>query len=140
MTKLRPTAEQCRILRQCAINLCKGQKNVVLELARRADNNDRLTNQLLLSDDHSLDDFVSFTNFRKGTDPLTDDGRGLYDFYVSLKYGSHHHGTYEQELEDNIQAHYEGGKLVKVTGSQQDIWTLEGGFQPIKHITFADVL
>ena len=114
--RMKPTAADCQIIRKCA-QRSSGHKRIKLEPGIRhnteKDGIARSINIARVSDhpdwnDTDLWSTTDWQEFRKGVD-LTDDGRGIFDFYV---YSLGYHG----ELETNVVAYYEAGKLVKVTG------------------------
>jgi hypothetical protein len=53
---------------------------------------------------------------------LTDDGRGVVDFYVYETSG-------DRELRTNIQVHVENGQLAKITEGNRVLWTPEAESQ-----------
>lgn len=82
------------------------------------DTRPRNVNIALVSDlptweDTDLFDYQPWADFRKGVE-LTADGRGTVDIYVMTAplFGG------DAELLDNITAHFEGGRLARVTGTR----------------------
>ena len=63
--------------------------------------------------DTDLSDYGQWSEFRKGI-LLTDDGRGIVDFYIRKR------GDPDHELLGNVTIRIEGGRLVKVHGYGQD--------------------
>jgi hypothetical protein len=114
--KFKPTSVECTIIRDCA-KRSSGHKAVKCEPGIRTniekDGIPRSINIAEVSDHPDWDDTdlwstTDWSDFRERA-TLTDDGRGIFDFYV---YSLGYHG----ELETNVVAYYEGGKLVRVTG------------------------
>jgi hypothetical protein len=113
--KYRPTAEDKRIIRDCA-QRSSGHKRVSLRIGERHNlekDVPRSTNIARVSDDPDWNDTDLYEHhdwaaFTKGVE-LTDDGRGVFDFYV---YSTGRDG----ELETNVWATYKDGKLVEVEG------------------------
>ena len=115
--KFKPTSDECRIIRDCAkrssghkaVQLCPGERH------NTETDRGRNLNIALVSDHPDWDDTDLWSNandwtkdFRGGVE-LTDDGRGIFDFYVySL--------GYDGELETNVVAYYENRRLVRVEG------------------------
>jgi len=139
----KPTPEECRTLRYCA-ERSAGARNVIMRpgsryytgkdadhIARTIDLANRpggAFNLLFITkeeapdqipDDTDLDDnCAGFAEFRKGV-LLTEDGRALVDFYVYSRKGVGR--DYDEELETNVQAHVENGRMVRVTGTGDGI-------------------
>jgi len=119
--KHKPTSEEKRIIRRCAeksagygrVEICPGSRYNVETGAGECGIN---FNIALVSDDPEWADTDLWSNaftwrdFTKGVE-LTPDGRGIFDFYVYGPLG------YHKELQTNVTAYYEGGKLVRVTGT-----------------------
>lgn len=118
--KYKPTPADARIIRKCAersagygrVEICPGERyNIEGKYP-----NVRNFNIALLSDhpdwtDTDLwDNAHAWSDFRRGV-VLTDDGRGIFDFYVYGPLGHH------KELQTNVTAYYERGKLVRVEGT-----------------------
>lgn len=112
----RITQADADAIRNVAIR-ASGCRRIALEPGSRVNTSDHgrgyNVNIRLVSDepdwnDTDLHDYISWAEFRKGFD-LTDDGRGLVDFYV---YSLGHDG----ELITNVQAYFEGRRLVRVEG------------------------
>lgn len=114
----KPTREEKEIIRSCAarsagykrVELCPGTRHNTEQ-----DRGEHM-NIALVSDDPDWNDTDlsdnswSWRDFTKGVE-LTDDGRGVFDFYVYGPVGSYH-----KELQTNVVAYYKDGKLVRVTG------------------------
>lgn len=119
----RPTSEDKSIIRDCA-KRSAGKKRVEMNPGLRYNidgkyPNVRSLNIAMVSDhpdwnDTDLwDNTYKWSDFTKGVE-LTEDGRGIFDFYV---YSLGYHG----ELETNIVAYVEGGKLVRVEGTMDGV-------------------
>jgi len=118
-TKHKPTSEEKRIIRRCA-QIDAGKRGVILEPGERYNieaGNTQVTaiNIALLSDDPDFGDtdlfgMMPWSEFTKGFE-LAPRGRAVVDFYV---YGTGKNG----ELETNVTAYWEGGKLVRVEGTR----------------------
>lgn len=115
--KYKPTKEDCAIIRNCA-KRSAGCARVELRLGKRYNtdkgDHDIQSNIALLSDDPhwedtDLWDHTEWKYFKRGV-TMTDDGRGIFDFYVYGPVGAH-----DCELQTNVVAYYEGNKLVRVT-------------------------
>jgi hypothetical protein len=115
--KRKPTKEECHIIRDCAkrsagyrrVELCPGER-VNLTDGRRH------FNIALISEHPDLDETDLFSNSWKWRDftngvELTADGCGIFDFYVYGPLGHH------KELQTNVKAYYQHGKLVRVDGT-----------------------
>jgi hypothetical protein len=116
--KYRPTKEDKQIIRRCAersagygrVELCPGTR-----YNTEQDRGEHMNIAMVSShpdwDDTDLaSNAWTWNDFTKGVE-LTEDGRGIFDFYV---YGPL---NYDKELQTNVVAYYEGGKLVRVTGT-----------------------
>lgn len=124
--KIKPTSEDCRIIRDCAersagygrVEICPSTKISLVTSAIHF-------NIAMISDDpdHAdtdlFDNAYAWKDFTRGVE-LTPDGRGIFDFYV---YGPL---NYWKELQTNVTAYYEGGKLIRVegTGARKPLWSL----------------
>lgn len=118
MTKrFKPTPAQCSIIRKCA-QRSSGHKGVKLEPGiRHNTEKDGVPHSINIAEvsdhpDWNDTDLWSTTDWKvfRERATLTDDGRGIFDFYV---YSLGHHG----ELETNVVAYYEGGTLIRVEGT-----------------------
>ena len=108
-----PTAEECRVIRLCALRgageaRVRVQPTTRVSLANRSVN----LNVALISDDPrwgdtDLDDYVTWAAFRKDGFDMAPGGRAIIDCAV---YSLGHMG----QLETHVTAHWEGGKLVRV--------------------------
>jgi len=118
MTRIKPTREECRIIRNCAersagyrkVEICPSTK-CNLKYDRGAHFNilfvtDEPTNW---NDTDLADNAYEWKDFTKGIE--LKDGAGIFDFYV---YGPMGHW---KELQTNVTAYYDGGKLVRVDGT-----------------------
>lgn len=117
--KHKPTKEEARIIRECAersagyarVEICPGTRINI-----EKDNSETHMNIAMVSDHPDWDDTDLFSNaftwsdFTRGVE-LTDDGRGIFDFYVYGPMGHH------KELQTNVTAYYERGRLVRVDGT-----------------------
>lgn len=113
----KPTAEEKRLIRECAVRSAR-KRRVRLEPGERVDvtGADRGAdmNVALISDRDDLEgtdlhEFRSWADFCSGFD-FAPGGRAIVDFYVS-SVGD------RGELETNVTAHWRDGKLVKITGT-----------------------
>jgi len=116
MAKYRPTAEDKRIIRDCA-QRSAGRARVEINPGKRislTQDRGQHFNIALVSDHPSWDDTDLYDNaftwgdFTKGVE-LTADGRAIVDFYV-------YETTGWKELMTNVVIYVEGGQLVRVTG------------------------
>lgn len=121
--KYKPTREEKRIIRECAarsagcrrVELCPGTRYNLNGKYKDVAHNE--LNILFVSDDPDwgdtdlADNAWTWADFTKGI-RLTDDGRGVFDFYV---YGPV--GAWDKKLKTNVTAYYEGGKLARVEGT-----------------------
>lgn len=123
----RPTSEDKKIIRDCAIRsagkkwieMCPGMRHNIedkypgvrsLNIAMVSDHPD-------WNDTDLWDNAYKWSDFTKGVE-LTEKGRGIFDFYV---YSRGRNG----ELETNVVAYVEDGKLVRVEGTMDGImWKL----------------
>lgn len=113
----RPTSEDKRIIRDCA-KRSAGKKRVEINPGIRHNtevDRGQHMNIAMVSDHPDWDDTDLWCNASKWSDfvkgvELTEDGRGIVDFYV---YSLGYHG----ELETNVVAYIEGGRLVRVEGT-----------------------
>jgi len=131
--KYRPTREDKAIIRACAVK-SSGFTRIKVEPGIRQNIKVTTTPEtsmnvaLISSDpegwnDTDLYDMREWSDFVAGFD-LTPDGRGIVDFYV---YSIAGRGDYE--LETNVDAYWENGELVKVTGTGSGtMWTKEKGY------------
>jgi len=117
----RPTSEDKRIIRDCAkrsaghkrVEICPGIRHN-LEVDRGHHMNIAMVSDHPDWDDTDLwDNANKWSDFTKGVE-LTGDGRGIFDFYV---YSLGYHG----ELETNVVAYVEGGKLVRVEATMDGV-------------------
>jgi hypothetical protein len=115
--KYKPTAEDKRIIRSCA-QKDAGHKRVKICASTRfslVNDNLRSMNVAMISDDPDFgdtdlwDNHHDWSEFTKGVE-LTENGRGVFDFWV---YSLGYHG----ELETNVTVYIEGGKMVRVDGT-----------------------
>lgn len=130
-----PTADECRILRACAEKSARA-RNVIMRPGSRynvkatpeeherhrelqsqpgGDFNIRLISTDEDWNDTDLsDNSTTFAQFRRGV-LLTEDGRAVVDFYVYTRLGFGR--DYDEELQTNVQAIVEGGRMVRVEGT-----------------------
>jgi hypothetical protein len=125
-TRHKPTVEECRVIRAAARREA-GSANIRVEAGKRValvegDLQERtnLNVRLLVNDDHlegtDLFDHVDWASFRKDGFEFAEGGRALIDFYVSTT-------GYWGELQGNVNAYWEGGRLVRVEGtSGNTLW------------------
>jgi hypothetical protein len=131
--KYKPTADDLRIIRKCAeldagygkVEICPSTKNNMVDRSKEDNMNILLvTNDpvdLMMTVDHNCSDCDLADNafiwgdFTKGVE-LTEDGKGIFDFYVYGPLG------YNKELQTNVTAYYDGGKLVRVDGVPNVRW------------------
>jgi hypothetical protein len=114
----KPTSEEARIIRDCA-QRSAGHKRVSISPGSRYNTEGKFEgnhlNIAMVTNEQDWDDTDLWSNawkwsdFTKGVE-LTEDGRGIFDFYV---YSLGHHG----ELETNVTAYYENKRLVRVDGT-----------------------
>lgn len=122
--KFKITQADADILKMAAaIESCPGIpiSAIILEPGWRHNTEDRSKpssmNMALVSDDPEwndtdLDEYGTWREFRKGVD-LTEDGRGIFDFYIRRRGDQYH------ELHGNVVLHVANGVMVKVTGYGQ---------------------
>jgi hypothetical protein len=114
--KYRPTSEDKQILRKCA-QRSAGYPRVSMRIGERHNlerEAPRSMNIALVTKHPDWDDTDLWAQhdwqmFTKGVE-LTDDGRGIFDFYVS-------NTGHEAELQTNVVAYVEDGKLVRIEGT-----------------------
>lgn len=120
----RPTAEEKRIIRDCAARGA-GFRSVEVNPSTRVNLTDpdrgAAMNVLLVADhiDQTdlFDNAYAWSDFTRGFD-MTDDGRAIIDFYV------YNRGQYP-ELQTNITAYWEKGRLVRVDDtSKPEMWRM----------------
>ena len=118
--KYKPTAEDKRIIRKCAekdagknrVEICASTRVSLVRDIKECPPN---MNVAFLTDDGDFgdtdlwDNSYAWSDFTKGVE-LTDDGRGVFDFWV---YSVGHWA----QLETNVTAYYKDGKLVRVDGT-----------------------
>lgn len=128
--KYRPTAEEKSIIRECAkksagykaVELCPGTRHNTEQERGIHMNIALVTDDPEWNDTDLYDNAYKWSDFTKGVE-LTEGGRGIFDFYVYGPLG------YHKELQTNVTAYYEGGRLVKVEGTGDGVmWkTSDGG-------------
>lgn len=133
--RYKPTREDARIIRDCAqrsagyarVEICPGTR-YNLEGKHQDVEQDEL-NICFVSDHPDWDDTDLADNawkwkdFTKGVN-LTDDGKGIFDFYVYAPLQE-----MRKELQTNVTAYYEGSQLVRVEGTGNGImWERTSGF------------
>ena len=124
--KYKPTSEDKRIIRDCAqrdagfkrVEICASTRhNIEQDLGVGEHMNVAFVSARDdFSDTDLSDNSYKWSDFTKGVE-LTEDGRGVFDFWV---YSLGYHG----QLETNVTAYYENGKLVRVDGTgKKGLWT-----------------
>jgi len=120
MSKYKPTSEEKKIIRQCAqrdagfarVTICIGSR---YNTEKEGGSDTPHLNVAFVTDHPDWDDTDLWDNaytwrdFTRGIE-LTPDGRGIFDFWV---YSTGSHG----QLETNVQAYVEDGRLVRVDGT-----------------------
>ena len=111
-----PTDTECRLIRDYAKRTAHGRVRRI-ELGHWFNcvghDNPNSVNLLIAGtadadwNDTDLNETVSWETFQRGF-PLTDRGDAVLDFYV---YDA------DDDLDTNVQAHWEGGRLVRLTGT-----------------------
>lgn len=131
MPKFKITHAEASILRECAsresqppIPVGRVKLEPGIRFNTEHPSKPRSMNIALVSDDPNwidtdLHDYASWRQFTAGID-LTEDGRGIFDFYIRRKADSY------LDLFGNISAYVENGKLVRVQGysNQKTLWQL----------------
>ena len=125
--KFRPSRNDCALIRQYAEQAAQ-QKRVKLEIGARFNRLDHRipqdTNVALVSEkmgdgrdwsDTDLADHLPWTEFTSGV-LLTDDGAGVFDFWVYNRI------PFDGDLETNVQAIYEGRRLVRIEEQGAVLW------------------
>lgn len=122
----KPKQAECDIIKVCA-RIEAGMSGVTLEVGERYNLNrghaESQINIALISshehwDDTDLNQTMPWKWFRKGFE-LAKGGRAICDFYI---YNASR-DELEVELQSNVVAYWEGGKLVRVRGvGDTDIW------------------
>lgn len=112
----KPTSAEKKIIRDCAQRSAGCRRVEICPSTKRClDNGKEAMNICFISDDPDFgdtdlaDNAFRWSDFTKGVE-LTDDGRGTFDFYVYSV------GRYA-ELQTNVTAYFEGGRLVRVDGT-----------------------
>lgn len=115
----KPTSEEKKIIRECA-QRSSGYKRIEINPSTKVNLNDpsrgHHMNICFVSDDPEFRDTDLFDNafewrdFTRGFE-MTEDGRAIIDFYV------YSHPGENPELETNVTAYWEGGKLIRVDGT-----------------------
>lgn len=124
--QFRPTPAEKKIIRECASRASRAagcSTHVALMVAERirigGSIDKRHINVRLISADPDWNDTDLFDTLPwgrfAGVVELTEDGRGLFDFYV-------YEHTTSGELATNVQAHIEGGRLVRVAEERKTLW------------------
>lgn len=135
MMKYKPTADDKRIIRDCAkrdagygaVEICPSTKYNMTDRTKPQHMNILfVTNDpvdKMFDPEHNCrdtdlaDNAFAWSDFTKGVE-LTDDGKGIFDFYVYGPLG------YNKELQTNVTAYYDGGRLVRVDGVSNVRWRL----------------
>lgn len=131
----KPTAEHTKIFKKCASMESvphRSASSIILEPGWRFNTDDDdiepSMNIALVTDnedwdDTDLADHGRYRDLCRGI-ALTEDGRGVFDFYISAYTAD--------ELLGNITAYVEKGELVRVAGygapGGATLWSKEGGF------------
>lgn len=137
MKKFKPTADECKTIRECAMRSADA-KRVIVRPGSRYNLHDRSPkpdtyNLTLISnmpfpewEDTDLNDNCrTFADWKSG-DLLDAEGRGIFDFYVYIPRGFPGRDDYDEELETNVTAYYADGKLAWVEGTGNGkMWTRE---------------
>lgn len=115
-----PTADEVALIKKAAAKE-GGLKlsRVLLEPAIRHNlesDRGKSMNIAMVSDDPEwndtdLFDYGYWSDFRKGVD-LTEDGRGIFDFYIRARFTQSH----EDDLWGNVSIEIKGGKLYRIHG------------------------
>jgi hypothetical protein len=148
--KFKPSAADCLILRNCAIK--NTGAGVIMRPGYRHHYGDEPLNRpepaqddLNIShytnmafpeweDTDLSDNCTVFADFKSGRNAtLTEDGKGIFDFYLYKRSGV---GRYaEEELDSNLVAYYEDGKLARVecTGLRFPLWKAGEGYTSMFH-------
>jgi hypothetical protein len=106
----KPTQAECDMIKGAAARAA-GTKAIKLEPGiRGGDSADNVSMNIARvtvcedwSEDTELEDFGTWSEFRKGVE-LTEDGRAIVDFYVHDRV----------ELNTNVVVYYQGGQIVEV--------------------------
>jgi hypothetical protein len=123
--RYRPTPADKRIIRECAARASRAagcSSDVALKVGERSTltgEGKRHINVRLISTDPTgsdtdLYDTLSWGSFASGFD-LTEDGRGLIDFYVYER-------KLDRSLATNVQAYIENGQLSVVKDGKKVLW------------------
>lgn len=124
-SKIRPTRTDIRLIRECA-ERDASLAVVTLELGLRHNTVDMTkpeSGNVLLVTNHPVDptidtdlaDYAPWATFTRGYE-AAEGGRGIFDFYV------YERGP-DRNCRTNVKAHYEGGKLVRITGCRiKTLW------------------